>query len=206
MLGSKSSVAPASGLTQWTGPYNLRTHKRRSCPRKHPDERGLPSRLFSLPSGLRSASRATSCPRLRGYMSNRPRISAPPFYLAIPIFLITVFLPVRCIAQGFPPISPDELKMTSEPQAPGAPAVILFREVNRDDNGLTTHEDNYVRIKILTEEGREHANEYVSLSQAGRDHGEFLGRLYASRKAVATRNQGRAWFLGSPVSVADPDE
>jgi len=32
--------------------------------------------------------------------------------------------------------------MTSEPQAPGAAAVILFREVDRDDNGRTSHEDN----------------------------------------------------------------
>ena len=59
---------------------------------------------------------------------------------------------------GFQPISQDELKMTSEPQAPGAPAIILFRQVDRDDNMYTPHEDNYLRIKILTAEGRKHAN------------------------------------------------
>src|SRR5271170_5806677 len=59
---------------------------------------------------------------------------------------------------AFQPISPDELKMTSEPLAPGAPAVILFREVDRDDNGHTSHEDNYVKIKILTEDGRKYAD------------------------------------------------
>src|SRR5229473_1419695 len=59
---------------------------------------------------------------------------------------------------GFLPVSPDELKLTSEPQAPGAPAIILYRQVDRDDNGHTSHEDNYVRIKILTEEGRKYAN------------------------------------------------
>jgi len=48
--------------------------------------------------------------------------------------------------------------MTSEPLAPGAPAIILYRQVDRDDNGLTSHEDNYIRIKILTEEGRKNAN------------------------------------------------
>ena len=48
--------------------------------------------------------------------------------------------------------------MTSEPLAPGAPAIILYRQVDRDDNGLTSHEDNYVRIKILTEAGRNHAS------------------------------------------------
>lgn len=59
---------------------------------------------------------------------------------------------------GFQPISQDELKMTSEPLAPGAPAIILYRQVERDDNPYTGHEDQYYRIKILTEEGREQAN------------------------------------------------
>ena len=59
---------------------------------------------------------------------------------------------------GFQPVSPDELKMTSEPQAPGAPAIILYRQVDRDDSGIITHEDDYFRIKILTEEGRKHAD------------------------------------------------
>jgi len=59
---------------------------------------------------------------------------------------------------GFQPVSPEELKMTSEPLAPGAPAIILYRQVDRDDSGLTAHENNYVRIKILTEEGRKYAD------------------------------------------------
>ncbi|MGO9169165.1 MAG: DUF3857 domain-containing protein, partial [Candidatus Sulfotelmatobacter sp.] len=59
---------------------------------------------------------------------------------------------------GFQPVSQDELKMTSEPLAPGAPAIILYRQVDRDDNIHTAHEDNYFRIKILTEEGRKHAD------------------------------------------------
>lgn len=48
--------------------------------------------------------------------------------------------------------------MTSEPLAPGAPAIILYRQVDRDDNDHTGHEDDYYRIKILTEEGRKYAN------------------------------------------------
>jgi hypothetical protein len=59
---------------------------------------------------------------------------------------------------GFQPVNPDELKMTNEPLAPGAPAIILYRQVDRDDNRYTPHEDNYLRIKILTEEGRQQAN------------------------------------------------
>ncbi len=60
-------------------------------------------------------------------------------------------------AMGFQPVSPDELKITSEPLAPGAPAIILYRQVERDDNPYTGHDDNYFRIKILTEEGRKYA-------------------------------------------------
>jgi hypothetical protein len=61
-------------------------------------------------------------------------------------------------AADWPPIAPEELKMTSEPLAPGAPAIILYREVNRDDSGLTAHENDFVRIKILKEEGRKYAD------------------------------------------------
>ena len=71
---------------------------------------------------------------------------------------VCVFAAHEAKALGFQPVSPDELKLTSEPQAPGAPAIILFREVDRDDNIHTPHEDNYYRIKILTEEGRKHAD------------------------------------------------
>jgi hypothetical protein len=69
---------------------------------------------------------------------------------------------------GFQPVSPDELKMTSEPQAPGAPAIILFHQVDRDDNGYTSHQYNYYRIKILTEEGRNHADIEIPFTK-GRD-------------------------------------
>ena len=57
-----------------------------------------------------------------------------------------------------PPTTPEELAMKSEPLAPGAPAIILFRLVQRDDNGRTSHEDNFVRIKIFNEEGLKYAN------------------------------------------------
>ena len=74
-------------------------------------------------------------------------------------------------ADEWKPITPDELKMTSLAEAPGAPAVILYREVNRDD-GRTPHEDNYVRIKVLTEEGRKYANvEIPFFKDSGNVHG-----------------------------------
>ena len=70
---------------------------------------------------------------------------------------------------GFQPVNPEELKMTSEPQAPGAPAVILYRQVDRVDDRYTPHEDNYIRIKILTEEGRKNANVELAFSKGWED-------------------------------------
>src|SRR5882757_1899629 len=47
------------------------------------------------------------------------------------------------------PVTQEELKMTSLPEAPGAPAVILYKQVDKDD-GPNSHEYTYVRIKVLT--------------------------------------------------------
>jgi hypothetical protein len=86
--------------------------------------------------------------------------------------LLSVLVAAYCVvpakAEGFQPVNPDELKMTGEPQAPGAPAIILYRQVDRDDRGLTAHEDDYVRIKILKEEGRKYADvEIPFLKESG---------------------------------------
>ena len=59
-------------------------------------------------------------------------------------------------AEDWLPITPEELKMTSEPNAPGAPAIFLYRQMDRDDQ--VSHEYYYARIKILTEEGRKYAD------------------------------------------------
>ena len=80
------------------------------------------------------------------------------------------YCPVEVLAgAGFQPISPEELKMTSEPLAPGAPAIILYRQVDHDDNGRTSHEDDYVRIKILTEEGRKYADVEIPFFKESED-------------------------------------
>lgn len=94
-------------------------------------------------------------PRVKRAMSTRPSALILNI-LAVLVLCLTVPNPAGAV--GFQPPSPDELKMTSEPKAPGAPAIILYREVDRDDRGLTAHEDNYFRIKILTEEGRKYAD------------------------------------------------
>ena len=85
-------------------------------------------------------------------------------YFSTLVVLTFLFVAMACLLPtpawgvSFQPVSPDELKMTSEPKAPGAPAIILFRQVDRDDRGQTAHEDVYFRIKILTEEGRKYAD------------------------------------------------
>jgi len=56
--------------------------------------------------------------------------------------------------------------MTSEPGAPGASAIILYHEVKRDDTGSTAHEDEYYRIKILTEEGRKYGDIEIHFDKA----------------------------------------
>lgn len=76
--------------------------------------------------------------------------------LGIAVWILTA--PAANAGVGFQPVSSDELKMTSEPLAPGAKAIILYRQVDRDDNARTSHEDEYIRIKILTEEGRKYAD------------------------------------------------
>jgi hypothetical protein len=79
------------------------------------------------------------------------------YFLVFTIVIAFALVP-PAQAIGFQPVSPEELKLTSEPMAPGAPAIILFRQVDRDDRGQTAHEDVYFRIKILTEEGRKNAD------------------------------------------------
>lgn len=79
--------------------------------------------------------------------------------VVVVFFVISMFWPASSWAQGFPPLSSEDLKMTSEPSAPRAPAIILFREADRDDSGQgTIQENNYYRVKILTEEGRKYAD------------------------------------------------
>jgi hypothetical protein len=81
-------------------------------------------------------------------------------FLLIFLSLSLAYRPFLATISGdeWQPIDPADLKMTSEPKAPGAPAIYLYRQVDRKDAGHGSTEYNYVRIKILTEEGRQYAN------------------------------------------------
>ncbi len=61
--------------------------------------------------------------------------------------------------------TPDELKMTTDPAAPDAPAIFLFREETVDDN-LHYHR-LYARIKILTEKGKQDYSDVEIPYEAG---------------------------------------
>lgn len=90
-------------------------------------------------------------------------------YSAVVVLAPIVLLSGQSLAQSFQPVSPEELKMTSEPKAPGAPAIILFRTVDRDDDIHTPHENVYIRIKILTEEGRKYGSVEIPFNKATED-------------------------------------
>jgi hypothetical protein len=95
------------------------------------------------------------------------------FLLVVALLAVAVGQRPPCVsaADEWLPISPEELKMTSLQEAPGAPAVYLYRQVDRDD-GRNGHESDYVRIKILTEEGRKYADiEIPFFKSEGNIHG-----------------------------------
>ncbi len=64
-------------------------------------------------------------------------------------------LPLTSAAQKFQQPTKEELQMTSDPKAPGAPAVFLYRQVEADNRNHDRSE--YARIKVLTEKGKEWA-------------------------------------------------
>jgi hypothetical protein len=70
------------------------------------------------------------------------------------VWMALAGFPVPGRAQFQPP-NPDELKMTADPKAPGADAVILeLREVDNDTLHSQVH---YERIKVLTDKGEDAA-------------------------------------------------
>jgi hypothetical protein len=73
-------------------------------------------------------------------------------FLSVAVFACVVFGRPG-LAQKFQEPTKEELQMTSDPKAPGAPAVYLYREESTDNR--SHYISQYARIKILTEKGRE---------------------------------------------------
>jgi hypothetical protein len=74
---------------------------------------------------------------------------------AIVLAIFWLSLPARADDE-WQPVSAEDLRLTTEPKAPGAPAIYLYRQVDRDDR--ESREVTYERIKILTEDGRKYAD------------------------------------------------
>jgi hypothetical protein len=75
-------------------------------------------------------------------------------------------MPRRAFCQAFQQPTPEELSMTADPKAPGADAVYLNNEEIADDN--IHYHTYYVRIKILSEKGKE-----LATVKTPYEHGDF---------------------------------
>ena len=76
--------------------------------------------------------------------------------------LVVVIVPssILAYADSWTQPTPDELQMTAEPAAPGAPAIYLYLEERADDK-IHIH-TTYVRLKILTEKGKQYADQEIN--------------------------------------------
>jgi len=84
--------------------------------------------------------------------SVRDAIKLPRVILCSAFLFLIVETPAIAHAQFQQP-TPEELKMTADPKAPGAPAVYL--NINQVSNRELNSESYYARIKVLTEKGIE---------------------------------------------------
>lgn len=80
---------------------------------------------------------------------------------ALPFVFLLALGAVPLVAHAqFPPVPREELTMTTDPKAPGAAAVYLYREETEDDpHAFRTI---YARIKVLTDAGKSAAVVHVS--------------------------------------------
>jgi hypothetical protein len=101
---------------------------------------------------------------------------------ALLVLLFSIFLIGRSFAD-WPSIAPGDLSMTGIKEQPGAPAVVLLREETDDD--MNNVHMVYMRIKILSDAGREHANVELPYSRRGFTIAGISGRtVHADGSAV----------------------
>jgi transglutaminase-like putative cysteine protease len=88
----------------------------------------------------------------------RTSVSVRLVYLGLLLPAIGLLVPAQAKDEKhvWPPITPEELALKSDPTNPGAAAIILNREEDTDDeNGLDTR---YYRIKVFNDEGKKYAD------------------------------------------------
>ena len=88
--------------------------------------------------------------------------------------LIAVSLPFVLHAQHFQQPTPEELKMPSDPKAPGADAVYL--DYSETDNDPLHYQLIYARIKVLTDKGKQLATVDLPYLQRNYKIAEIKGR------------------------------
>jgi len=81
------------------------------------------------------------------------------------VFAGAMMLPGLVKAQKFQEPTKEELQMTADAKAPGAPAVYFYREKITDN--YRHFKSEYARIKVLTEKGKEWATVEVPYSGGG---------------------------------------
>jgi hypothetical protein len=139
-----------------------------------------------------------------GAMTMPRTMRAPRRRAILVILLLALAIAPRARAADWLPISAEELAMTSEPAAPNAPAIYLYRQVDRDDQ--FSREIEYRRIKILSEEGLKYADvriefyrgrDYISSIEARVIHpdgriAKFDGTVY---EQALVKVRGVGWFV-----------
>jgi hypothetical protein len=90
------------------------------------------------------------------------------------IFAFCLSLGPGAFATDWPPLPSEDLRMTQCPQQPGAAAVVLLREEIADDPN--NNHSVYMRIKVLTEEGRKYADVEIPYSQRHFSISDISGR------------------------------
>jgi Domain of Unknown Function with PDB structure (DUF3857)/Transglutaminase-like superfamily len=95
------------------------------------------------------------------------------FFLRSAVFFLAAVSPAVVQAQFQPP-NPDELKMTSDPKAPGADAV--FFDIEEIANDPMHYQSYYARIKVLTEKGKELATVELPYMRGNKKITDIKGR------------------------------
>lgn len=90
------------------------------------------------------------------------------------VMLLTAAMPLVLRASDFQQPTPDELKMTADPAAPGASAVYLYYE--EIDNDPLHYQSIYARIKVLTDKGKELATVSLPYLRNNFKIGDISGR------------------------------
>ncbi len=100
----------------------------------------------------------------------------------VALVLLVIATSVDAMAQKFQEPTKEELQMTSDPKAPGASAVFLYREEVSDNANHYIRE--YARIKVLTEAGKEWATVEVPYVAGSSDMPIIEGRTIHSDGTV----------------------